>query len=96
MTWLTGRGVCVRRTRRSRKTGDGWSFTFADGSVGSVCKEGSMAGCDGKVYTHTALPARYVRYIVYAVCILHGRDVNDPAQSNVKCQINHRITETAC
>ena len=45
-------GCCHGRTgtliQGSPKTGDGWSFTFSDGSVGGVCQQGSMAGCDGK------------------------------------------------
>jgi hypothetical protein len=32
----------------SPRTGDGWSFAFSDGSAGTVCAAGSVAGCDGK------------------------------------------------
>ena len=45
-------GCCHGRTgaliQGSPKTGDGWSFTFSDGTVGTVCKDGSMAECDGR------------------------------------------------
>ena len=45
-------GCCHGRTgtliQGSPQTGDGWSFTFSDGTVGTVCKEGSMAECDGR------------------------------------------------
>ncbi len=44
-------GCCHGRTgtliQGSPQTGDGWSFTFSDGSVGTVCKEG-MPECDGR------------------------------------------------
>lgn len=45
-------GCCHGRTgtliQGSPKTGDGWSFTFSDGSVGTVCKQGTMPECDGR------------------------------------------------
>jgi len=45
-------GCCHGQTgtliQGSPRTGDGWSFTFSDGSVGTVCKDGSMPECDGR------------------------------------------------
>lgn len=46
-------GCCHGRTgtliQGSPKSGDGWSFTFAGGIVGTVCKDDdSMPECDGK------------------------------------------------
>ena len=58
----------------SPKTGDGWSFTFADGSVATVCKAGSVQGgmavCDGKANIRPAPPQN--RAVALAARALNG------------------------
>ena len=58
----------------SPKTGDGWSFTFADGSVATVCKAGSVQGgmavCDGKANIRPVPPQN--RAVALAARALNG------------------------